>query len=108
MFGLEFLGEGQHKYVFLVGAWKVLDIRPFWRGICCHSLYPDSHHMWQDNDPKHTSNSTKKWMKDNAIEHWITPPESPVSIQTLPAFTLYISVMQYYTQYIIIGFIPSP
>lgn len=51
-------------------------------------VYPDGHRMWQDNDPKHTSNSTKKWMKDNGIEHWVTPPESPVSIQTLPTSTL--------------------
>ena len=28
-------------------------------------VYPDGHCMWQDNDPKHTSNSTKKWMKDS-------------------------------------------
>ena len=45
-------------------------------------VYPDGHRMWQDNDPKHTSNSTKKWMKDNGIDHWVTPPESPVSNQT--------------------------
>jgi hypothetical protein len=45
-------------------------------------VYPDGHRMWQDNDPKHTSNSTKKWMKDNGIDRWVTPPESPVSNQT--------------------------
>ena len=42
-------------------------------------VYPDGHRLWQDNDPKHTSNSTKKWMKDNGVNHWPTPPESPVS-----------------------------
>ena len=41
-------------------------------------VYPDGHRLWQDNDPKH-SNSTKKWMKDNGVNHWPTPPESPVS-----------------------------
>ena len=41
--------------------------------------FPDGHRFWQDNDPKHTSNATKQWMKDNGINHWPTPPESPVS-----------------------------
>ncbi|CAB4007133.1 Transposable element Tcb2 transposase [Paramuricea clavata] len=41
------------------------------------SEYPDGHRFWQDNDPKHTSNSTKEWMKANGINHWPTPPESP-------------------------------
>ena len=40
--------------------------------------YPDGHRFWQDNDPKHTSNSTKLWMQANGINHWHTPPESPV------------------------------
>ena len=44
-----------------------------------NNVYPDGHRLWQDNDPKHTSNSTKKWMKDNGVNHWPTPPESPVS-----------------------------
>jgi hypothetical protein len=39
------------------------------------SKYPDGHRFWQDNDPKHTSNSTKEWMKANGINHWPTPPE---------------------------------
>ena len=42
------------------------------------SQYPQGHRFWQDNDPKHTSNSTKLWMKTNGINHWHTPPESPV------------------------------
>ena len=42
------------------------------------NTYADGHRLWQDNDPKHTSNSTKKWMKDNGVNHWATPPESPV------------------------------
>ena len=57
---------------------------------------PDGHRMWQDNDPKHISNSTKKWMKDSGIEHWITSPESPVSnqsYQTLPSSTLSLVVV---------------
>ena len=42
-------------------------------------VFLDGHRFWQDNDPKHTSNATKQWMKDNEINHWPTPPESPVS-----------------------------
>ena len=42
-------------------------------------VFPDGHRLWQDNDPKHTSNSTKKWMQENGINHWPTPPKSPVS-----------------------------
>ena len=38
MFGLEFPGEEQPKYVFSVDAWKALGTRQFWKGICCHSL----------------------------------------------------------------------
>ena len=30
-----------------------------------------------DNDPKHTSNSTKTFMQENNINWWPTPPESP-------------------------------
>lgn len=39
--------------------------------------YPDSHRLWQDNDPKHTSKRTQQWMKDSGINWWPTPPESP-------------------------------
>ena len=31
----------------------------------------------QDNDPKHVSRSTVQFMKDNDINYWPTPPESP-------------------------------
>lgn len=40
-------------------------------------VFPDGHRFWQDT--KHTSNATKQWMKDNGINDWPTPPESPVS-----------------------------
>ena len=29
------------------------------------------------NDPKHTSNSTKRFMKMNVINHFETPPQLP-------------------------------
>ncbi|CAG2213127.1 unnamed protein product [Mytilus edulis] len=39
--------------------------------------YPNGHRLVQDNDPKHVSRSTKQWMQDNNVNHWVTPPESP-------------------------------
>ena len=40
-------------------------------------VYPDSHRLFQDNDPKHTSRLAKKFFEDNAINWWKTPAESP-------------------------------
>ena len=31
----------------------------------------------QDNDPKHTSRYADQWMKDNDVNWWKTPAESP-------------------------------
>jgi hypothetical protein len=39
--------------------------------------YPLRYRLWQDNDPKHVSKSTQKWMAKEGITHWPTPPESP-------------------------------
>ena len=39
--------------------------------------YPQHHRFMQDNDPKHTSNSTKQFMEDNSIFWWRTPASSP-------------------------------
>jgi hypothetical protein len=38
---------------------------------------PYSHRFFMDNDPKHTSNSTKRFMILNNINHFETPPQSP-------------------------------
>lgn len=39
--------------------------------------FPHGHRLMMDNDPKHTSKSTKKFMLHNRINHWKTPPQSP-------------------------------
>ncbi|VDI22614.1 Hypothetical predicted protein [Mytilus galloprovincialis] len=39
--------------------------------------YPNGHRVMQDNDPKHVSRSSKAFMQNNGINHWVTPPESP-------------------------------
>ena len=39
--------------------------------------YPEGHRFLQDNDPKHTSRLAKDFMKNNDINHWPTPAESP-------------------------------
>jgi hypothetical protein len=53
--------------------WLGLSIRPFIR-----EKFPYRHRFLMDNDPKHTSNSTKRYIKLNNINHFPTPPESPV------------------------------
>ena len=40
-------------------------------------VYPDSHRFMQDNDPKHTSRLANDFFRDNDINWWRTPPESP-------------------------------
>ena len=40
-------------------------------------VYPDSHRLFQDNDPKHTSRLAKKFFEDYHINWWKTPAEPP-------------------------------
>lgn len=41
------------------------------------TIYPESHRLYQDNDPKHTSKSTQAFMTANGINWWRSPAESP-------------------------------
>ena len=41
------------------------------------SKFPMGHRLMQDNDPKHVSNLAKQFFRDNNINWWKTPPESP-------------------------------
>ena len=40
-------------------------------------VYPEGHRFMQDIDPKHTSGYAADWMRDNSINWWKTPAESP-------------------------------
>ena len=40
-------------------------------------VYPEGHKFVVDNDPKHTSGYAADWMRENFINWWKTPAESP-------------------------------
>ena len=39
--------------------------------------YPQSHRLYQDNDPKHTSRYIQTYFMDNRVRWWKSPAESP-------------------------------
>ena len=39
--------------------------------------YPECHHLYQDNDPKHTSKYIQQFFQLNGINWWKSPTESP-------------------------------
>ena len=41
------------------------------------NYFPAGHRFQQDNDPKHTNNYTKRFLLENSVNWWTTPPESP-------------------------------
>ena len=40
-------------------------------------VYPNGHRFMQDNDSKHTSRHAQGFFRENSINWWKTPPESP-------------------------------
>ena len=40
-------------------------------------VFPEGHRFMQDNDPKHCSEHGEKFIEDNGVNWWRTPPESP-------------------------------
>ncbi|RNA14162.1 Transposable element Tcb2 transposase [Brachionus plicatilis] len=40
-------------------------------------VFPDTHRLVMDNDPKHNSVLTQNWLKTNSIFYWPTPAQSP-------------------------------
>jgi len=40
-------------------------------------VYPDGHRLMADNNPKHTSNDYRKFLKDHEVTWWQTPAELP-------------------------------
>ena len=40
-------------------------------------VYPTSHKLMMDNDPKHTSNKAKEFLVAEGVNWWRTPAESP-------------------------------
>ena len=41
------------------------------------SKYPSGHRFMQDNDPKHTSRRAQEFFRNQGVNWWRTPPESP-------------------------------
>ena len=39
--------------------------------------FPDGHRLQQDNNPKHASGYIDNFFKENGINWWCMPPESP-------------------------------
>ena len=58
----------RHLYI------EILDnaLKPF-----ISAVYPDGHRFMADNDPKHTSRAAEQYLKENNINWWRTPAESP-------------------------------
>ena len=42
-----------------------------------NELFPAGHRLYQDNDPKHTSEYISDFFEEQGINWWATPPESP-------------------------------
>ena len=38
--------------------------------------FPERHHLYQDNDPKHSRKYIERFLEEKSINWWYTPPES--------------------------------
>ena len=81
MYGLVFLKEEPPK---------LYRSRQTWQSTTCYaqvlnaalvpfvkSAFPDSHHLYQDNNPKHTSQWAQWYFQEKGINWWPTPAENP-------------------------------
>ena len=39
--------------------------------------FPDGHSLYQDNDPKYSSKDIERFLEQQGVNWWYTPPESP-------------------------------
>ena len=40
-------------------------------------VFSDGHRLYQDNDPKHSSNYINDFFEEHEVDWWVSPPESP-------------------------------
>ena len=58
---------------------KILNMIPIKFSIFLFSEnYSEGHRLIMDNDSKHKSKLTNAFFKSTGINHWLTPPQSPV------------------------------
>ncbi len=57
---------------YLILIYTLLNLNKF------RKTFPDGHRLVMDNDPKHRSKETAAWFLENDVNHWETPPQSPV------------------------------
>ncbi|CAC5361626.1 unnamed protein product [Mytilus coruscus] len=63
---------------FYINSILVSGLIPF-----INRLYPDTHRFQQDNDPKHTSNATKDFMKQHSINLWNKWPAESLDLNPI-------------------------
>jgi hypothetical protein len=76
MFGLASARKEKARSVSLKGSFT--DIMEPALNPSINHLFPDgSHRLMMDNDPKHTSHHVADYLRDQNINWWKTPAESP-------------------------------
>ena len=79
MCGLAYREMARLASPFSQESWRATATRVFLRNILSPLwlLHIRIYRLWQANDPKHMSKSTREWMGLHWIMAWPTPPESP-------------------------------